>query len=346
MSAALDLSAIEKEIDGAAILRGIDLQVAAGECVVLLGASGCGKSTLLRLISGLDTPTRGRITLSGTDITHAPPAERDVAMVFQSYALYPHMTVQTNLGFALELKKLPRDEITRRVRAAAEMLELTPLLQRLPKQLSGGQRQRVAIGRAIVREPRVFLFDEPLSNLDATLRTQMRAELKSLHQRLQRTTIYVTHDQIEAMSLADRICVMNQGRVEQVGTPREIYDTPRTRFVAGFVGQPAMNFLPGELRGGGSVFLGEQRVAEKQARDGATLIGLRPNELSLCEASAMAPPAQIDLVEDLGATRLVHLSVGGEKIRLETSADLPRAPHLDLSRARPHFFDPASGLAL
>ena len=233
-------------------MRGIDLDIADKEFVVLVGPSGCGKSTTLRMIAGLEDVTGGEIRVDGEVVNDVPPKDRDMAMVFQNYALYPHMTVYENMSFGLRLKRFPKDEIKRRVDEAARILDLTELLERKPRQLSGGQRQRVAMGRAIVRNPKVFLFDEPLSNLDAKLRVQMRTEIKRVHQKVKTTTVYVTHDQVEAMTLADRVVVMNGGAIEQVGTPHELYHQPRTRFVAGFIGSPAMNFIPCRLEQNGA----------------------------------------------------------------------------------------------
>jgi multiple sugar transport system ATP-binding protein len=241
------------------VLKGVSLDVADGEFVILVGPSGCGKSTLLRMLAGLEQATDGDIRIDGKSVIGVSPKDRDIAMVFQTYALYPHMTVAENMGFSLRLAKAPKQEADARIRTAANMLDLGQLLDRYPKQLSGGQRQRVAMGRAIVRDPKVFLFDEPLSNLDAKLRVQMRAEIKALHQRLKTTSIYVTHDQVEAMTMADRIVVMNGGRIEQVGTPLELYDNPANLFVAGFIGSPSMNFLKGsiERQSGTAVFRSE-----------------------------------------------------------------------------------------
>ena len=340
----LALEHIKKTIAGNEILRDIALDIREGEFVVLLGASGCGKSTLLRLIAGLDEPTAGTITIAGRDVTHVPPRDRGVAMVFQSYALYPHMTVLKNLRFALELAKMPEAEIASRVQSAVEILDIAALLERLPKQLSGGQRQRVAIGRALVREPQVFLFDEPLSNLDAKLRTHMRLELKKLHQRLGRTTVYVTHDQVEAMSLGQRICVMRAGVIEQVGTPQDVYLRPRTHYVASFVGQPEMNFIPAHIRDNG-VWVGEQRWLATTARPGPITLGLRPNELAL--APSGGPAVSVEVVEELGATRIVHAHAGAHALRLELSREQAvNGTALNLSHATAHLFDPDSGLAL
>src|SRR3989475_2434555 len=243
---------VRKAFGAIEVIHGVDVLIDDGEFVVLVGPSGCGKSTLLRMIAGLENITAGEIRIGERIVNNVPPKERDVAMVFQNYALYPHMTVAANMGFSLKLRGAPRSEIETRVRRAAEILGLSPLLERYPRQLSGGQRQRVAMGRAIVRDPQVFLFDEPLSNLDAKLRVAMRTEIKELHQRLKTTTVYVTHDQIEAMTMADKIVVMHDGIVEQIGTPLELYDRPDNQFVAGFIGSPAMNFLKGQVKSNGA----------------------------------------------------------------------------------------------
>ena len=249
--AEVTLRKVVKRYDDVEAVRGIDLDIADQEFVVLVGPSGCGKSTTLRMIAGLEDITDGDIMIGGDVVNDVPPKDRDIAMVFQNYALYPHMTVAENMSFGLRLKKYPKAEIKSRVTEAARMLDITDLIDRKPKQLSGGQRQRVAMGRAIVRNPKVFLFDEPLSNLDAKLRVQMRIEIKKVHQKVRTTTVYVTHDQVEAMTLADRVVVMNKGKIEQIGTPNDLYHNPATRFVAGFIGSPAMNFLPCRLEESG-----------------------------------------------------------------------------------------------
>src|SRR5262245_14755129 len=246
--AAVVIRDVQKAFGTVEVVHGVSVTIGDGEFVVLVGPSGCGKSTLLRMIAGLENITAGEISIGGRVVNHVPPKERDIAMVFQNYALYPHMTVAANMGFSLKLRGAPRAQIDDRVRRAADILGLNPLLERYPRQLSGGQRQRVAMGRAIVRDPQVFLFDEPLSNLDAKLRVAMRTEIKELHQRLETTTVYVTHDQIEAMTMADKIVVMHDGVVEQIGAPLELYDRPDNLFVAGFIGSPAMNFLTGSIR--------------------------------------------------------------------------------------------------
>src|SRR5687767_8211664 len=250
--AEVNLRKIVKKYDEVEAVRGIDLDIADHEFVVLVGPSGCGKSTTLRMIAGLEDITGGEVLIGGDVVNDVPPKDRDIAMVFQNYALYPHMTVHQNMSFGLRLKKFPKAEIRKRVDEAARILDIKELLTRKPKQLSGGQRQRVAMGRAIVRNPKVFLFDEPLSNLDAKLRVQMRTEIKTLHQQVRTTTVYVTHDQVEAMTLADRVVVMNNGIIEQVGTPQELYHRPKTRFVAGFIGSPAMNFIPCRMEEAGN----------------------------------------------------------------------------------------------
>src|SRR5213082_3621948 len=251
--ASVSFQNIEKSYGTTKVIHGVSFDIKDGEFVVLVGPSGCGKSTLLRMLAGLENITSGTILIGERVVNNVQPKERDIAMVFQNYALYPHMTVADNMGFSLKLRGAGADEIKKGVKRAAEILALTPLLDRYPRQLSGGQRQRVAMGRAIVRDPQVFLFDEPLSNLDAKLRVAMRTEIKELHQRLKTTTIYVTHDQIEAMTLADRIVVMHDGLVEQIGAPLELYDRPRNLFVAGFIGSPAMNFLKGTIRRNGAL---------------------------------------------------------------------------------------------
>src|SRR5246127_3770806 len=261
--AQVTLRKVIKKYDEVTAVRGVDLDIADKEFIVLVGPSGCGKSTTLRMIAGLEEITGGDIAIGGDVVNDVPPKDRDIAMVFQNYALYPHMNVYENMSFGLKLKRRPKDEIDRRGKQAAQILDITELLDRKPKQLSGGQRQRVAMGRAIVRDPKVFLFDEPLSNLDAKLRVQMRTEIKRVHQKVKTTTVYVTHDQVEAMTLADRVVVMNGGRIEQIGTPQELYHHPKPRFVAGFIGSPAMNFVPSRLESNGSGL--SLRVSDKYA---------------------------------------------------------------------------------
>lgn len=311
------LSDVTKSFGGHEVIKGVSLDVKKGELVVFVGPSGCGKSTLLRLIAGLDTPTTGSLHIADKDVTYAHPSKRGVAMVFQSYALYPHMTVEDNIGFALKIKGLPKSEIKAKVARAADILQLTPLLKRLPKALSGGQRQRVAIGRAIVREPDVFLFDEPLSNLDASLRGQMRVEIARLHASLGATSIYVTHDQVEAMTLASKIVVLNGGRIEQVGAPLDLYRNPANLFVAGFIGSPRMNILPATLKGadGASVTVATPQGDFHLPRSGVTAtqgenlsLGLRPEHLHLAQAGEPALTGQVLLVERLGGETFAYVT--------------------------------------
>src|SRR5580765_2035407 len=289
--ASVTLSGVRKSFGSTEVLHGVDVAVEDGEFCVLVGPSGCGKSTLLRMIAGLEEISAGRIAIGERVVNGVAPKERDIAMVFQNYALYPHMTVYDNIAFSLKLAGVAADELRRRVDDAAEILGLRDYFERYPRQLSGGQRQRVAMGRAIVRKPQVFLFDEPLSNLDAKLRVSMRTEIKALHQRLKTTSVYVTHDQIEAMTMADRIVVMNAGRVEQIGSPLELYDNPANRFVAGFIGSPAMNFLP-------------------EKRDGRdVLLGVRPEHLEISSDGGLA--AEVVVVEPTGADTHIFCKVGG-----------------------------------
>jgi len=298
-------------------LANLSLTVEDGELMVIVGPSGCGKSTTLRCIAGLESVESGEIYLGTRNVTKLSPKDRDVAMVFQNYALYPHMTVADNMGFSLKLRRTDRRVITERVAKAADILGLTPYLARYPRQLSGGQRQRVAMGRAIVRDPQVFLFDEPLSNLDAKLRVAMRTEIKELHQRLKTTTVYVTHDQIEAMTMADKIVVMHDGRVEQIGAPLDLYDQPANLFVAGFIGSPAMNFLSGSVADGGAAFVGPKGVRlplhEPPARaNGSALIyGVRPEHFTIAEDGV---PAEILVVEPTGSELQVVARLGGQDI--------------------------------
>jgi multiple sugar transport system ATP-binding protein len=324
------LRKIVKMFDKTPAVQGIDLDIADREFIVLVGPSGCGKSTTLRMVAGLEEATSGEIYIGDQLVNDVPPKDRDIAMVFQNYALYPHMTVFENMSFGLRLRKFPKPEIKERVENAARILDITDLLERQPKQLSGGQRQRGAMGRAIVRNPKVFLFDEPLSNLDAKLRVQMRTEIKKVHQKVTTTTVYVTHDQVEAMTLADRVVVMNAGRIEQLGTPYEVYHTPRTRFVAGFIGSPAMNFLPCQLVQNGSgltVRLSDDLSfpvpADREARyrpyAGRELIfGLRPEDIieTRGETQPGRAPFQVvlDVVEPMGMETMVYFIVNGIEI--------------------------------
>jgi sn-glycerol 3-phosphate transport system ATP-binding protein len=295
-------------------LREFDLSVGEGEFVILVGPSGCGKSTALRMLAGLDKPTSGDIHIDGTSVTRQAPGDRDIAMVFQNYALYPHMSVYKNLSYGLKQRKTPKAEIRRRVTEIGDILGITELLDRKPGQLSGGQRQRVAMGRALVRRPQAFLLDEPLSNLDAKLRAQVRAELKRLHRRLPVTSVYVTHDQVEAMTLGDRICVLDHGELQQVGTPQEVYDSPANVFVAGFMGTPAMNLVRGEVVAG-TAHLAGHPVAPAPLRSGAVVVGIRPEHLVIAGEDGDGIPVTIDFHEPLGSHVLVHTLVG------QTTAD-------------------------
>jgi multiple sugar transport system ATP-binding protein len=314
--ASVGIRDVRKAFGTTAVIHGVDVSILDGEFVVLVGPSGCGKSTLLRMIAGLENITGGEIRIGDRVVNNVPPKERDVAMVFQNYALYPHMTVADNMAFSLKLRGAAKSEIDQRVNNAADILGLGPYLDRFPRQLSGGQR--VAMGRAIVRDPQVFLFDEPLSNLDAKLRVQMRTEIKELHQRLKTTTVYVTHDQIEAMTMADKIVVMHDGLVEQIGTPLELYDTPANQFVAGFIGSPAMNFLKGSVKANGSAgFVGPNgvRLPLKTApanSDGRPAIyGIRPEHFTIADDGA---EAEIVVVEPTGSETQVFAKLGGEEV--------------------------------
>ncbi|HET9687486.1 MAG TPA: sn-glycerol-3-phosphate ABC transporter ATP-binding protein UgpC [Pseudolabrys sp.] len=309
---------VRKAFGVTAVIHGVDISIRDGEFVVLVGPSGCGKSTLLRMIAGLENITAGEIRIGERIVNNVPPKERDVAMVFQNYALYPHMTVAANMAFSMKLRGAPKKEIDERVSRAAAILGLSQLLERYPRQLSGGQRQRVAMGRAIVRDPQVFLFDEPLSNLDAKLRVQMRTEIKELHQRLKTTTIYVTHDQIEAMTMADKIVVMHDGRVEQIGAPLELYDRPDNLFVAGFIGSPAMNMIKGRIRVNGSAsFENSSGVrfvlgASPTGSDGRPIVyGVRPEHFLLSDDGA---DAEVQVVEPTGSELQVVAKLGGDDV--------------------------------
>ncbi|MCS6921526.1 MAG: sn-glycerol-3-phosphate ABC transporter ATP-binding protein UgpC [Elioraea sp.] len=331
--ATLELRGIRKSFGAVPVLHGIDLQVAEGEFIVIVGASGCGKSTLLRIVAGLEAATEGSVLIGGADVTRLEPKDRDIAMVFQNYALYPHMSVFDNMAYGLRIRGLPRAEIEERVRRTAEMLGLAELLRRKPRELSGGQRQRVAMGRAIVREPKLFLFDEPLSNLDAKLRVQMRAEIKRLQRRLGVTSLYVTHDQVEAMTLGDRLVVMNEGRAEQIATPMEVWREPANTYVAGFIGAPAMNFLHGrlcenghavDLRAGPAIALAAPPASATEAE---VTVGIRPEHVRVVgNGAAGALPLRVDLVEPLGAESLIHgILPSGEGLTVRASDCSPLA---------------------
>jgi sn-glycerol 3-phosphate transport system ATP-binding protein len=331
--ATLDIAGVTKSFGITHVLHGIDLSVADGEMVVMVGASGCGKSTLLRIVAGLEFPTAGRVHIAGDDVTAREPKDRDIAMVFQNYALYPHMSVFENMAYGLKIRGVPKDQIKARVDQAATMLGLSELLARRPRQLSGGQRQRVAMGRAVVREPKLFLFDEPLSNLDAKLRVAMRAEIKRLQQRLGVTSLYVTHDQVEAMTLGDRLVVMHEGRAAQVGTPMQIWSAPADTYVAGFIGAPSMNFLRATLADQGRVAALEAgpRIAfadgPRPGEDGTPItVGIRPEHVLPCR-SGEGPALRVELVEPLGAESLVHGSLPGsdEPLTLRLAGGAPLA---------------------
>ncbi|HEY1721501.1 MAG TPA: sn-glycerol-3-phosphate ABC transporter ATP-binding protein UgpC [Magnetospirillaceae bacterium] len=317
------MSGIRKTYGPVEVLHGLDLSVTDGEFLVLVGPSGCGKSTLLRTIAGLETISAGKVEIGGRDVTTLPPRDRDIAMVFQNYALYPHMSVADNMAFGLKLRKFAKTEIDERVKKAAHILDIDQLLARLPRQLSGGQRQRVAMGRAIVRDPQVFLFDEPLSNLDAKLRVQMRGEIKELHQKLRTTSIYVTHDQIEAMTMADRIVVMRDGWIEQVGNPLDLYDRPANQFVAGFIGSPAMNFIAGKVvRDNGRPAIvtttGEKLPGEPPAsisEGKAIVFGVRPEHFTIT-TQGQGVPTLVSVVEPTGAETLVVGRVGENTVHV------------------------------
>jgi multiple sugar transport system ATP-binding protein len=354
--ASVTIRAVHKRFGSTHVIRGVDVEIADGEFCVLVGPSGCGKSTLLRMIAGLEEIAEGEVRIGGVVVNRVPPKQRDIAMVFQNYALYPHMTVRDNMSFALTLAKQPRAEVERRVQKAADILGLQPFLDRYPRQLSGGQRQRVAMGRAIVRDPQVFLFDEPLSNLDAKLRVQMRTEIKELHQRLKTTSIYVTHDQIEAMTMADKIVVMKDGLVEQTGDPLALYDTPANTFVAGFIGSPAMNLIPGTARaknGGMVVAFADGTAlplpARSRADDGqSVLYGIRPEHCGV--AAGVGLPSEVVVVEPTGADTQLYCRFNGQEItatiRDRTNCRPADRIHLAPDANRAHLFDAASGRRL
>jgi len=352
--ASVEVSNVRKSFGALEIIHGVSIGVEDGEFVILVGPSGCGKSTLLRMIAGLESITSGELRIDGRVVNNVPPKERDIAMVFQNYALYPQMTVAKNMSFSLELARRPKAEITEKVNKAADILGLKPLLERYPRQLSGGQRQRVAMGRAIVRDPAVFLFDEPLSNLDAKLRVQMRAEIKALQQRLESTTLYVTHDQIEAMTMADKIVVLHDGAVEQIGTPLELYDRPANLFVAGFIGSPAMNFIKARLEGGERPALVADAgvtiplgAAPRAATGSEIIMGVRPEHVSLGGSRAM--PAQIMVIEPTGYETQVIAKFAGQEIVCVFRERLNGRPGDSIALAFEgplHFFDAQTGQAI
>ena len=347
--ATISIAGVRKTYGVATVLSGIDLDIGDGEFVVLVGPSGCGKSTLLRMIAGLEDISDGTIRIGDRVVNDLPSKDRDIAMVFQNYALYPHMSVRDNMAFSLELRRAEKSEIDRRVRDAATVLGLTPLLDRLPRQLSGGQRQRVAMGRDIVRDPQVFLFDEPLYNLDAKLRVQMRSEIKELHQRLKTTTIYVTHDQIEAMTMADRVVIMRDGAVEQIGRPLDLYDHPANLFVAGFIGSPAMNLIEGRIEGGtfrdggGSVW----PIGRASTNADRAVLGIRPEHFDLDPDGA---PFDVVLVEPTGSETQILLRRGGQQVvgllRQRAHAHPGDVLRLSYAAEHVHLFSAESGLRI
>jgi sn-glycerol 3-phosphate transport system ATP-binding protein len=355
--ATLDIAGVTKSFGAVQVLHGIDLAVADGEMVVMVGASGCGKSTLLRIVAGLETPTSGTVKIGAEDVTRREPKDRDIAMVFQNYALYPHMSVFDNMAYGLKIRGLSKPDIKARVEQTATMLGLSALLDRRPRQLSGGQRQRVAMGRAVVREPKLFLFDEPLSNLDAKLRVAMRAEIKRLQQRLAVTSLYVTHDQVEAMTLGDRLVVMHEGRAAQIATPMEVWSRPADTYVAGFIGAPAMNFLKATLADHGRAAKLESGPVlpfadgTRPGEEGMPLvIGIRPEHVLPCR-SGNGPELRVDLVEPLGAESLVHGRLAGSPddftVRLQGGAPLRGSVlPVALPPVHLHVFDAATGRRL
>ncbi|RCS22265.1 sn-glycerol-3-phosphate ABC transporter ATP-binding protein UgpC [Phyllobacterium salinisoli] len=349
--AAVNFVDVRKSFGAVPIIKGVNIEIDDGEFVILVGPSGCGKSTLLRMLAGLENISAGEIRIGNRVVNAVPPKDRDIAMVFQNYALYPHMTVTDNMAFSLNLKSTPKAEIDRRVNGAAEILGLSHLLDRYPRQLSGGQRQRVAMGRAIVRDPQVFLFDEPLSNLDAKLRVAMRAEIKELHQRLKTTTVYVTHDQIEAMTMADKIVVMHDGIVEQMGAPLDLYDRPANLFVAGFIGSPAMNMLHGKLdpddrskfiTRDGTVLPAANPVAKATGRD--LIYGLRPEYMHLDPAGL---PAKVIVIEPTGYETQMIVKFGGADVtcvfRERVQARPGETINISIDAEHVHLFDEQTG---
>jgi sn-glycerol 3-phosphate transport system ATP-binding protein len=353
--AEISIRHVEKSYGKTPIVHGLDLEIASREFIVVLGPSGCGKSTLLRMIAGLESISDGEIAIDGTVVNGLEPRERGCAMVFQNYALYPHMNVADNIGYALKVAGVGKAERRREVEEIARSVSLEPYLDRKPAQLSGGQRQRVAMARAMIRKPKVFLFDEPLSNLDAQLRVQMRAEIRRLHRRLGTTSVFVTHDQAEAMTLADRLVVMRAGRVEQVGTPAEVYGRPASRFVAGFIGSPPMNLVAGRIDAAGAfhptlhatppVAIGRSDLAGREV-----VLGVRPEALALGAPHAASPVATIDFIEELGASRIVHLDWEGQVLAavLTTPASVVPGETVSIAMAPAalHLFDPDTGMRL
>ena len=349
--ATVSLDHVRKSFGQTEVIHGVDAEIAHGEFIVIVGPSGCGKSTLLRMVAGLETVTEGEVRIDGRRVNEKEPMDRDIAMVFQNYALYPHMSVRQNMAYGLKIAGKPKDEIERRVAEAAALLQIGDYLDRKPRQLSGGQRQRVAMGRAIVREPAVFLFDEPLSNLDAKLRVAMRLEIKGLQRRLGVTSLYVTHDQVEAMTMADRMIVMNAGRVEQIGAPLDVYERPASLFAAQFIGSPAMNTMPAQAEGGMLVLPGGARLALPVAAEGEVQRGIRPEHARLDPDGPLTLIAR--MAEPLGAATLLHGHLGSKEVPF--TASVPGVHHLSgdaetirlsADPAHLHVFDAASGARL
>lgn len=340
----ITLKAVEKWFDQVQVIKGVNLEIRNGEFLVFVGPSGCGKSTLLRMIGGLEDISRGSIEIDGQDVTDHPPSKRGLSMVFQSYALYPHMSVRDNMGFSLKTAGAPKSEIAQKVNSAAEVLKLTEYLDRRPKDLSGGQRQRVAIGRSIVRDPTAFLFDEPLSNLDAALRVEMRYEISKLHQALAATMIYVTHDQVEAMTLADRIVVLDAGRIIQIGSPRELYNSPANTFVAQFIGSPKMNVVPCKVEDGHFALPGGRSMTYPKGTPDATQLGIRPEHISVTGPGAGAIDGKVDVVEYLGADTFILVDCGeAGSLNVRVAGETKMSPGdivgLGFESAHTHFFD-------
>ncbi|HEY1796572.1 MAG TPA: sn-glycerol-3-phosphate import ATP-binding protein UgpC [Stellaceae bacterium] len=343
--ATVTLDELRKSYNDREVVHGVSIAVADGELVVVVGPSGCGKSTLLRMVAGLETITAGTVSIDGRVVNQVEPKDRDIAMVFQNYALYPHMSCFDNMAYGLKMRGMGKDEIRTRVQRAAGTLQLDGLLDRKPRQLSGGQRQRVAMGRAIVRDPKVFLFDEPLSNLDALLRVQMRVEIKRLQQQLGTTALYVTHDQVEAMTLADRLIVMNAGIADQIGAPLDLYERPATMFVAGFIGSPAMNLVPGRLDAGGVAVAGAMLPPARGEAGRQVVVGLRPEHLEPVSDGPLT--VRVELLERLGADTILHGSIGSTRVTARVSGSLAPALGSPVRFAiRPehiHLFDPDTG---
>ena len=345
--ATVSLQNVKKSFGATDVIHGVNVDIKDGEFIVIVGPSGCGKSTLLRMVAGLETVSSGDILIGGDRANDKEPMDRDIAMVFQNYALYPHMSVRQNMGYGLKIAKMPTAEIDAKVQEAARLLQLDPLLDRKPRQLSGGQRQRVAMGRAIVREPAVFLFDEPLSNLDAKLRVQMRLEIRELQEKLGITSLYVTHDQVEAMTMADRMIVMHGGIAEQIGTPLEVYETPSTLFAAQFIGSPAMNVFDGQVKNG-TVMIGDAAIGSTQCSDGPAKVGVRPEHL--VEDNEGPMEAQIQMSEPLGANTLLHGRLAGANATMtislagvHTITDKGTVKRFSTDPANIHLFDPETG---